>query len=371
MNINRYNYEEYFLLYVDNELAADERNEVEAFAAEHPDLAEELNLLQLSVVKPEKHLVFTNKDALMKSSPGAGFINAANYEEYFILYADNELSPPQKIAVEQYVHAHPERQQEFELFKQAKLEPEKIECSFKAALYKKEEKKKPILFRWAMTAAAAVILIAGLFWLNQDGRMSGQRMADDNTTSPKEAKPSDQQLPNNNPDSNGSNIKEQKEQNNSNATPVIDASSIKNTALANTRPVTSAKKQRRRTTEKSPVDEVATTKPLKPIIKPLHSEVEIERRVDIAKARIKDQVEDITLVTNSLPDDVAVNNDNVISFAANDRSENVFLTNIPVDNNVPLRSFLRKASRVINKVTAIKHSNRPGISIGNVEIAIQ
>src|SRR5688500_12980743 len=98
MIINRYNYEENFLLYVDNELGAEERKAVEAFVAKHPDLAEELQLLQQSVVKPEKHLVFTNKNTLMKSSLDAGLISESNYEEFFILYADDELSAPQKIA---------------------------------------------------------------------------------------------------------------------------------------------------------------------------------------------------------------------------------------------------------------------------------
>jgi anti-sigma factor RsiW len=44
MNINRYNYEEYFLLYVDNELSAEERNQVESFVAANPDLEEELTM---------------------------------------------------------------------------------------------------------------------------------------------------------------------------------------------------------------------------------------------------------------------------------------------------------------------------------------
>src|SRR5688500_18468266 len=107
MIINRYNYETYFLLYIDKELGAEEMQEVEAFAATHPDLAAELELLQQSVVRPERHLVFTNKESLMRSNVNVDFINDSNYEEYFILYADDELSVPEKAAVEQYIYAHP------------------------------------------------------------------------------------------------------------------------------------------------------------------------------------------------------------------------------------------------------------------------
>ena len=67
MNINRHNYEEFFLLYVDNELSAAERNAVELFVQQNPDLGEELQLLEQSVVSHDE-IIFEDKQRLLKDN---------------------------------------------------------------------------------------------------------------------------------------------------------------------------------------------------------------------------------------------------------------------------------------------------------------
>ena len=167
MMINRHNYEEYFLLYVDNELNADERIVVEEFVQQHPDLKEELNMLQQSLVKADEQVVFENKELLYKLSDTTNIVTAGNCEEYFVLYADDELSNEEKDLVEQFVYSNPQYQAEFELIHKAKLTPESnVVFPNKETLYKKEKDDKVIPMHWWRIAAAAIVLffIGGLGW---------------------------------------------------------------------------------------------------------------------------------------------------------------------------------------------------------------
>jgi len=168
MIITRHNYEEYFLLYVDNELSLQERRQVEAFVKENGDLEEELNMLKQTVLRPEKAVIFQNKGQLMKKSSGIEPINELNYQDYFVLYGDDELSMEENDMVEQFVYKNPQYQTEFELILQARFTPDtSIVFPDKESLYRKEkEETKVIYITWMRIAAAAVVLLfaGGLGW---------------------------------------------------------------------------------------------------------------------------------------------------------------------------------------------------------------
>ncbi len=68
MLINRSNYEEFFLLYIDGELNETERLTVEKFVSDHPDLREELDVLRDTVLVSDSAIVFENKQQLYKTS---------------------------------------------------------------------------------------------------------------------------------------------------------------------------------------------------------------------------------------------------------------------------------------------------------------
>ena len=165
MIINRHNYEEFFLLYVDNELSESDRAAVEQFVRQNPDLAEEMEMLKQSVL-PGENLLFEQKEILYNKENGIGL---NNYEEYFLLAVDNELTKKESDQVEKFVLKHPELQQQYTILEQTRLQPEEIAFAGKDKLYRKE---RPVVFlTWMrVSVAAAVIgLIAMTWFFTQNG----------------------------------------------------------------------------------------------------------------------------------------------------------------------------------------------------------
>ncbi len=65
--ITRDNYEEFFLLYIDNELSVSDREAVERYIAHHPDLQEEWTALLHCRLLPEEQLAFPDREALYRT----------------------------------------------------------------------------------------------------------------------------------------------------------------------------------------------------------------------------------------------------------------------------------------------------------------
>ncbi len=166
--ITRKNYEEYFLLYVDNELSADQRRMVEAFIRDNSDLATELAMIQQVKMHPEK-IYFEGRESLLKQLVSQGSsINHTNYEGFFVLYADGELNDSLKKEVELFVSEHPALESELELFIIARVHPDtSVVFEEKETLYKKQEPAKRVFLPWyRMAAAAILLLVAGFLVFN-------------------------------------------------------------------------------------------------------------------------------------------------------------------------------------------------------------
>ncbi len=165
MEINRHNYEHYFLLWVDNELCAKDQKAVDSFIAENPDLAEELILLQEAKLPNDELFLFSYKSSLLKNAQEG--IALHNYETYFLMYVDGELNKNEEAEVELFVLQHPQLQAQFLLIQQTKLQPEQLVFENKDVLFRKEKISGSIMYlQWRrMAVAAALIGLAFSVWM--------------------------------------------------------------------------------------------------------------------------------------------------------------------------------------------------------------
>ncbi len=157
-SISRNNYEEYFLLYADNELNAEERLALEQFLLAHPDLQPELDLL-LSTKLPLELMSMENKESLL-----AHAMKLNTVDEALLLYIDNELTQTEKKRVEARLKIDKAYQLQYNALLQTKPgTPDKIVYPFKKELYRFEETKRFSLY-WVRVAAAVIIFLGmGIF----------------------------------------------------------------------------------------------------------------------------------------------------------------------------------------------------------------
>ena len=119
MNINRHNYEEFFLLYVDNELTAGQRKIVEAFVAANPDLQEEFDLINQSTFTTDAKL----DDAFMQSLLKPVEESSVN-EDQLLLYVDEELPAAEKADIEKELLTNTSLQKELLWLRRSQVKPD-------------------------------------------------------------------------------------------------------------------------------------------------------------------------------------------------------------------------------------------------------
>jgi anti-sigma factor RsiW len=170
MNINRHNYEEFFLLYVDNELTAGQRKIVEAFVATNPDLQEEFELIQQSTFTDDVKLDTAFINSLLKPVTEESKIS----EEQLLLYVDDELRADEKAAVETELISNATLQKELQWLRRSKFTPDtSIVFPNKSLLYKQAVPARVFSLsitarRWS-AAAAVTLLLGSAVWFAMDG----------------------------------------------------------------------------------------------------------------------------------------------------------------------------------------------------------
>jgi hypothetical protein len=146
------NYEEFFILYMDNELNEEQVKMVDEFLTAHPDLKAEFEIL-MSTKLPMEDVSFDKKELFAEN------MKLSSVDEELLLYIDNELPADQKKTVELELASNKDYQLQLKALLQTKLDPsELVAYPDKKELYRHTE--RVVVFKPWMRVAAAVIIIA-------------------------------------------------------------------------------------------------------------------------------------------------------------------------------------------------------------------
>lgn len=155
MNINLNNYEQYLLMYVDNELSAAERRCVEEFLGDYPYLQQELNILQQTILPLED--VSFDKTSLLKP------MLDENMQEKLLMHLDGELPAGESLVLQNSMAADKDLQNEWALLQKTKLDAaDLIVHPDKESLYRRE-RARVISGRFVRWAVAAMLIGAGVY----------------------------------------------------------------------------------------------------------------------------------------------------------------------------------------------------------------
>lgn len=159
VEINRNNYETWFVDYLDGNLDEKLVDSFIEFLQKNPDLKAELKLFESVSAVPE-NLTFSGKSKLYKTK----YDHEAEFNEAAIAEIEGDLDEEETAVFEKYLAAHPEKQKDKQLFEKTILHAdENIRFAHKNRLYKKSGRKIALL--WAGRVAAVLILALAIFSL--------------------------------------------------------------------------------------------------------------------------------------------------------------------------------------------------------------
>jgi hypothetical protein len=170
MKIDRSNYEEFIIGYLDGTLDPVRTAELLIFLEQNPDLKEEAAELASISLKPDSGVVFTFKDSLIQPpDQDAIHLNTSNYNHYFIAAHEGDLSAVGLKAVERFIQRNPGLKNDYELYHFARLkadsrivypEPSSLKKPVAAGI-------KRIIYLGAAAVAAGILLLIS-FYLRQE-----------------------------------------------------------------------------------------------------------------------------------------------------------------------------------------------------------
>ena len=156
MNIDRTNYEIWFIDWLDGNLSEEQVSELKQFLNGNKDLEEEFkelinNPLKLVLAQDDS---FPGKEKLMRSVED---LPSTQFEYLCIAYLENDLSSNQKTELLEAIDNNPERKHIFELIQKTRLSLPHLAYKHKSLLIRRTPGQKIIRLTLVALSAAAII----------------------------------------------------------------------------------------------------------------------------------------------------------------------------------------------------------------------
>jgi hypothetical protein len=171
MNINRDNYEEYFLDFLEGKLEGKQMLQFRQFLLENPGLADELTAASEVRIIPEEHIHLTNKSTLKKDVHPVAGIHEGNIEEKLVALMEGDLDDAGRKGLDEFLRQNPAFRHDLDLYEKTRLQPDQDVCFPDKKKLKKSFPVIYIRYFWiGSTAAALLLLFLGWrFFLQPDG----------------------------------------------------------------------------------------------------------------------------------------------------------------------------------------------------------
>jgi len=158
MQIDRNNYESYFLDFLEGRLPEQEIDHLLTFLKKNPDLEDSLQSIDKYLIE-SNNTITLNKNFLFKSLDNFHSVNEDNFDEFSVAYYEKDLSDAASRDLSEYLKSNPGKLKDFEKYGEVILKPSlNVKYPFKSKLKKLSlwPIRKLIYFS---SAAAAILLV--------------------------------------------------------------------------------------------------------------------------------------------------------------------------------------------------------------------
>ncbi len=164
MQIDRSNYEIWFIDWLDGKLSDYQVEQIKLFLIENPGLKEDFEeLTNVCLIPSDK--VFPNKDHLKKTISN---ISESQFEYLCVAYLENDLSADHQAEIKESLEQDTEKKRTFELIQRIKLTPSEVNYKLKNQLIRRTPSHRFLrLSAIVLSAAASFALLIMTYFLMQ------------------------------------------------------------------------------------------------------------------------------------------------------------------------------------------------------------